>query len=154
MRNPIGDFEHAHERIEALISRLREVVPAAPSQRGSEHARALAEVLAKLRDELLGHFANEEEALFPLVRSGLPSQGPAVDRLEAGHDAICGAVVRLAHLAQGNGHQAGRTFTELYERFVNTYAQHAREEAALLAHLADALDVTRRTELAELLRGL
>jgi hypothetical protein len=76
-----------------------------------------------------------------------------VDRLEAAHDTVCGAVVRLAHLA-ARDEPSSASLVAHYERFEDAYARHSQEEAALLAELGSTLDATQRGELAELLRGL
>jgi len=112
--------------------------------------RQLAEHLESLGNELLHHFAREEEGLFPFVRASLPAKSDAVDRLVEGHDVICGAILRLVQLVDGD---LGAISTH-YERFELAYARHSQEEAALLEELGRVLDDGQRRELAEILRGL
>src|SRR3970282_1404344 len=98
---PIDLFQHSHLRMNDLARELGRVLNMSGSNSGStEVARALAE---DLRDELLEHFANEEEGLFPFIRECVPVKVDIVDRLAAAHNVICGAVVRLAHLIVRDG---------------------------------------------------
>ncbi len=119
----------------------------------SSDARAeLVSALELLRDELLTHFANEEEALFPFIRASMPASAEAVDRLEGAHDTICGAVTRLLHLA---GRDAdGPALASLHKRFESSYVEHSQSEAALFHELGKGLTALQRGELAVLLRGI
>jgi hypothetical protein len=152
--DPILSLEHTHGHLNHLAIRIGEelaarsgrVVPLSEAQRDE-----VVTLLEALRDELLVHFADEEEALFPFVRRWMPGSAARVDRLEANHDAICGAVVRLAHLAS---HDSGLQLVALYERFQRVYALHASEEAELLGELGRGLGPPERAELGSLLRAL
>jgi iron-sulfur cluster repair protein YtfE (RIC family) len=113
----------------------------------------LAGLSANLRDDLLEHFANEQEGLFPFVRKYVPAEMGAVDRLEAAHDAICGAIVRLAHLA-ARDQVVTREALVVYQRFESSYAAHSRDEAELFERLGRLLTPEHQRELAEHLQGL
>lgn len=152
--DPIRSFEHAHGHLTKLAlgigQQLRDKNGRAYTMTSARRKEALA-LLEALRDELLQHFADEEEGLFPFVRRTVPGKAATVDRLEGSHDTICGGVVRLAHLAS---HEAGSQLVTLYERFENAYAQHSREEAELFEELGRQLGEPERSELGSLLRGL
>jgi hypothetical protein len=152
--DPIGEFEHAHGDLTKLAlaigAELRDE-RGEPREISGPTRREVLALLEKLRDELLHHFADEEEGLFPFVRRVVPAKAEVVDRLESAHDAICGAVVRLAHLAS---HEAYGQLIVLYERFEEAYAKHSRDEAGLFSELAGALGAEERAELAALLRGI
>jgi len=68
------------------------------------------------------------------------------------HDAICGALARMNHLAAANG--AVRVILAVFARFEAAYARHADTEAELLRQLTSRLDHQQRALLAELVRGL
>jgi iron-sulfur cluster repair protein YtfE (RIC family) len=160
--DPVRQFEHAHATLTNLTFEVRELIHA-EAQGSSEldgvaNRTRLVGLLGVLRDELLVHFANEEEGLFPFLRRHVPAKAGIVDRLESAHDTVCGSLVRLAHTAaqQPPARSAGRSaqLVEIYERFEAAYAAHSREEAGLFDEIGSALDREQRAELAEILRGL
>jgi iron-sulfur cluster repair protein YtfE (RIC family) len=162
MSDPVLHFEHSHASLTRLALEVRERVRA-QVDRGwnglpvEERKRLLAR-LQELREELLRHFANEEEGLFPFVRHNVPDLASAVDKLQDAHDSICGSLVRLAHLVDhmdkvpSGG--ALSAVVSLHDRFEKAYAEHSQDEARLLEGLGRRLDQRHRVELAELLRGL
>lgn len=157
--DPVRQFEHSHASLTELVAEIGRLVRAKPMARRSTSRlpTQLVGRLGLLRDELLQHFADEEEGLFPFVRLNMPAKSAAVERLADAHDAICGTIVRLVHLAQHDRKGRGpspSTLVSHYERFENAYAEHARQEAALFEELGIALDEPNRAQLAELLRGL
>ncbi len=145
----VSEFEHSHGQLSELVVKLRGMLSPGTSSRDGA---ALVKLLKDLREELLLHFAREEEGLFPFVRAHVADQKNVVDRLEAAHDGICGAVVRLAHLAEREPSPSGLRNT--FERFERAYAEHGRAEGELLRTLGQRLEPTHRAELAELVRGL
>lgn len=152
MTDPVARFEHSHAALTRLVMEIREAIREEPGEKSRKH---LVERLERLRDELLRHFADEEEGLFPFLRSHVPARAEAVDRLADTHDALCGAVVRLVHLVQDDRKAPEPpTIESHYERFESTYGQHSRAEAALLEELGATLDAPQRTELARILKGL
>jgi hypothetical protein len=149
--DPVLRFEHAHGRLNELAVEMTQSLRPMTGRSSTDEWQALITRLGALRDELIHHFANEEEALFPFLRANLPAKAEVVDRLEAVHDTICGAVVR-AHAAAVERHLPW--LLTLHERFQSAYAGHAGEEAELIGGLGASLDERQRAELAELLRGL
>jgi iron-sulfur cluster repair protein YtfE (RIC family) len=157
--DPLRQFEHSHATLTKLTLEIREMIHAEPRQGrvGVAVRRRLVALLETLRDELLDHFANEEEGLFPFLRANVPAKARAVDKLESAHDTICGSVVRLAHLAAHDDRASrtdGTALRDHYERFEAAYTAHSRDEVALFGELAHSLNQTQRAELADLLRGL
>lgn len=155
--DPLLQLEHDHTDITRLVLALRQHVEAAARENGSADHRALRECLTQLRDQLIFHFAREEEGLFPFIRERAPRMRDRVAALEAAHDSVCGGVVRMAALAAGHGPIPRDRFEHLcaiFARFEPAYATHSQNEQALLRELGEQLDGPRRAELAELLRGL
>lgn len=154
VKDPIREFEHVHGHLTMLAKEIGEHLrdkqgqPRALSE--SRRTQALA-LLEKLRDELLQHFADEEEGLFPFIRKTVSVNEGVVDELERSHDAICGAIVRLAHLAR---HGVDSQLATLYDRFEQTYAAHSRQESDLFEALGRQLGDRDRAELAALLQGI
>jgi hypothetical protein len=129
MDDPLRKLEHAHGHLTKLVLEVQKDT----------------EKLEFLREELLHHFANEEEGLFPFVRRTTPAMVEVVDRLQASHDIICGSLLRLAESPETMRH---------YERFEKAYAEHSRDESTLLEELDRILEEDQRAELADILRGL
>lgn len=150
----VVEFEHSRLRVNELVSRLSEAVADIGSPpRTSERQRSVVRLLEEIRDELLVHFAREEEGLFPFIRRHVPEHVASVARLEATHERICGALTRLADLASKDMAES-LVFILLHERFESAYAEHGREEKALLGELAQGLNEEQRVALRELVRGL
>jgi len=160
MTDPVLKLEHSHATLTRLALEVRELVRAEKGERRPDVVmrKRLLSRLEVLRDELLGHFAHEEEGLFPFVRRNLPRESNVVDRLQDAHDTICGSLVRLTHLvghADEEGLDAIRpALVALHERFEKAYAEHSQEEALLFEGLGRTLDQRQRAELAEMLHGL
>jgi iron-sulfur cluster repair protein YtfE (RIC family) len=157
--DPVRRFEHSHGQLTKMALDVRRLVHAEPSK-GQPAARIRRQIAVRvelLRDELLRHFADEEEALFPFVRQHTPTLVEKVDALQRAHDAICGALLRLAHLVE---HAAGSfearrpELVALYQRFEDAYTEHSQNEAALFEALERILDERQRVQLGEILRGL
>jgi hypothetical protein len=149
--DPVRQLEHAHGQLNRLVLDVAEALsgqgPTSPDAWSD-----LGERLEALREELLHHFADEEEALFPFVRASVPRMLDAVHRLETAHDTICGSVVRMVHLASGEAHLS--TLLAVHERFQSAYSCHSKDELELFEELGRVLDGTQRAELATRLRGL
>ncbi len=151
--DPVRELEHTHGHLNKLVTDVQRLVhDDAAGTPGSDARAELVSALELLRDELLTHFANEEEALFPFIRESLPNKADAVDRLESAHDMICGAVTRLMHLAGRDADSAA--LATLHQRFESSYVEHSQHEAALLGELGKSLTALQRGELAVLLRGI
>jgi iron-sulfur cluster repair protein YtfE (RIC family) len=155
--DPIHLLDHTHEHLSALVVALAGLVstdqPAAA--RVSDRHRAFACLAERLRDELFNHFAREEEGLFPYVRDKLADEeGALVERLVRSHDSVCRAVLRLVEIARESTPDSLAAVRVAFEEFVQLYALHSRDEAALLDSLERRLDASQRRTLDELVRGL
>jgi hypothetical protein len=75
-----------------------------------------------------------------------------VHEMAIAHDAICGAVARMYHLAASGSDPS--SIATVYERFELAYSQHAHTEADLLQKLDAQLDAGQRARLAALVEGL
>lgn len=155
MSDPLRQFEHSHATLSKLAFEVGQALRDLPGRETSPaERRRLADQLDAFGNELIHHFAREEEGLFPFVRTNVPAKTDAVDRLVEGHDAICGAIVRLVHLVGAEAAPVREDALAHYARFEAAYARHSREEAVLLEQLGGVLDEGQRGQLAELLRGL
>lgn len=150
---PVGALEHSHERLNEFTREIGRLLRTERSRHSVKVRQALRSLTIELRQELLEHFANEEEGLFPFVREQVAAQAETVNRLEAAHDTICGAILRLAHLLARERASVKDALT-VYRRFEDAYAEHSRDEAELLEWLGHVLSPAQRQVLAEYLRGL
>lgn len=150
--SPLQDFGHSHVLLGQLTRELAALLGGNGSA-GPEIREKLPALASELRHELLEHFANEEEGLFPFIRQHFPHQCAAVDRLHAAHDIICGTLVRFSFLAERAG-ELSSDARLAFERFESAYGNHSREEAELLDNVARLLTPEQQQELEKLLDGL
>ncbi|HET7542814.1 MAG TPA: hemerythrin domain-containing protein [Polyangiaceae bacterium] len=150
--SPLQGFGHSHAHLGELTRELSRLL----SDEGGADPSAqqkIAALASELRHELLEHFANEEEGLFPLIRRHFPGQGRAVDQLQAAHDVICGTLVRFSFLAEREG-ELSSDARLAFARFEAAYGNHSRAEAELLDEFSRVLTPEQQTELEALLRDL
>lgn len=146
--DPVDALAHDHRR-------LGELAGAVKKHLDTSALDELVVAIERLRDELLTHFALEEEGLFPFVAAKRPELAARITALQAGHDSVCGAVSRLLYLAQRLGDDSQRhACRAVFERFERSYAAHAEDEVAFLRELNGKLDANDRRELRALLAGL
>ena len=144
--DPVRDLAHDHAELSrrvrelgALLTKHQALSPLLPE-------------LQELREHMFLHFAREEEGLFPLASDWIPDLGEQVLAMVSAHDAICGALARMIHMASTEADAAA--FEGLLARFQTAYADHAKNERELLQRLDAGLDAAQRAQLAELVRGL
>jgi iron-sulfur cluster repair protein YtfE (RIC family) len=154
MTDPIQDLAHDHTDINRRVLALGNAVRALGRDDGDGDGMALALVtrLGELRELLFLHFAREEEGLFPFVSETVPDLAEQVHAMALAHDAICGGLARMYHLAAANA-EIG-TIVAVFSRFEIAYASHAEMEAEILHTLGVRLDREQRERLAALVRGL
>lgn len=150
---PLRSFNHSHAHLGELTLELSDLLRADVRANNPDVREVLPALASELRDELLEHFANEEEGLFPFIREHVPTRREVVDRLQAAHDVICGALVRFSFLAEREG-KLSKEADLAYERFQAAYSDHSRDEADLLDELSRTLTPNQQKELETLLRGL
>ena len=153
MADPVSDFEHDHLAFSQAVAHVKALLLAESSGDVSSHLRLLRTVDA-LREDLLVHFAREEEGLFPFLVRVLPDTAEGVERLLSGHDLVCGSLVRLAHSVNRSTAVHGEASSVLFDRFERAYVEHARAEVSLLRSVGTRLAPGQRTELAALLSGI
>jgi hypothetical protein len=155
----VFDLEHDHVGLTQLIAELRGLLVSI--ERGGASVEAMHgrihDLALELRDELLEHFGDEEEGVFPYLAELRPELVPELEKLSVGHDALCGTAARIAGLAE-RGHaefaQALPLVTSLFGRLDTAYEDHARVELAFLRRAGGLLGDGERRALAERLRGL
>ncbi len=157
--NPIERLDHDHVPLGELVGSLRSSIDAvARGARGAGDVYVeVNEAVAQLRDDLLEHFGREEEGFFPFLLEALPDVSERLLGLSAAHDALCGSIARLTHLAsRGPGAfiEQFRQVEALFERFESAYIDHARDERAFLREVDGRLDEGQRAALLEAARGL
>ena len=152
MTDPIQDLAHDHADINRRVLALGSAVRALARDDGNGMALALVTRLGELRELLFLHFAREEEGLFPFVSDTVPELSEQVQAMAIAHDAICGGLARMYHLAVANAEIA--TIISVFTRFEIAYASHADAEAKILRTLGGRLDPEQRDQLAALVRGL
>jgi hypothetical protein len=155
--DPLHELEHDHGHLTRLVFELREQLHEAAVKDPQEAHAALAETIHTLGEDLVEHFAREEEGLFPFVSETVPELREHVQRLSGAHDTVCGAILRMRH-AVGDDAAAFASripsLLALHERFDVAYTEHSRDERALLDGLKSRLDPEARRTLATLLQGL
>lgn len=151
--DPVDALTHDHLHLGELVLAVRTRLTAVGTDTAAHDA--LVDAVEKLRDELLTHFALEEEGLFPFVAGKSPELAQRAASLEASHDAVCGAVSRLLYLAQKPAKDAhAEACRAIFERFEQSYAAHAQDEVAFLRECSAKLDAADRVELRAILAGL
>ena len=152
MIDPVQELVHDHADINRRVLALGAAIRALDRNDGHGMAVALVGQLGELRELLFLHFAREEEGLFPFASEAVPELAAPVQAMAMAHDAICGGLARMCHLASANADLT--VVLAVFGRFETTYATHADSEAELLRQLTARLDGAQRARLAELVRGL
>lgn len=152
LTDPIDDLTHDHADINRRVLAIGMALRALDRDGGDGLARALLKHVGELRELVFLHFAREEEGLFPFVADAVPDLVASVQDMSVAHDAICGALARVYHLAEAS---AGiSAITAVFTRFEAAYASHAETEAEFLRKLAASLAPAQRDQLAALVHGL
>jgi hypothetical protein len=144
--DPVRDLAHDHAELSRRVRELGAFLTTHQTR------SPLLPELQELREHMFLHFAREEEGLFPLVSDWIPELTEQVLAMVSAHDAICGALARMIHMASTEADAAA--FGGLLARFQTAYADHARNEIELLQRLDAGLDAGQRAQVAELVRGL
>src|SRR5882724_11397814 len=102
MTDPVQDLAHDHADINRRVLALGATIRTLRRDDSDGMARALVTRLDELREQLFLHFAREEEGLFPFVAETVPDLAEQVLAMALAHDAICGGLARMCHLAAAN----------------------------------------------------
>src|SRR5687768_9994223 len=111
MDDPVRQLAHDHADLNQRVLALASLV----SRPDAQSAGTLVRPLGELRELLFLHFAREEEGLFPFVADTAPELAERVHDMASAHDAICGALARMYHLAVSGAD--GSSIATLFERF-------------------------------------
>jgi iron-sulfur cluster repair protein YtfE (RIC family) len=152
MTDPVQQLVHDHADINRRVLALGAAIRALDRNDGNGMALALVSLIGELREQLFLHFAREEEGLFPFVAETVPELAGQVQAMATAHDAICGGLARMYHLASTN--EDLPVILAVFARFESAYASHSQTEAELLHQLSARLDPAELAELAELVHGL
>jgi hypothetical protein len=152
LTDPVEDLAHDHADINRRVLALGTAIRSLGRDECDGLALALVTQIGELRELLFLHFAREEEGLFPFVAEAVPDLAEQVHAMALAHDAVCGGLARMYHLAAANAEITG--VAAVFARFEAAYASHAEVEAELLHKLGGQLDREQRARLAELVRGL
>lgn len=148
--DPVLSLVHDHADLNRQLLAIS--VQVAKVQRRDFEMTELVAPLSTLRELLFLHFAREEEGLFPVVSDVLPALAEQVHEMALAHDAICGGLARMIHLATVGGDPG--VLAGVFERFELAYSAHARAEAELLEAVGKGLSSDHRARLAALVDGL
>jgi hypothetical protein len=155
--DPVLRLERDHVHLGETLSELKGHIASAAggTERAKEVYEELSEGLRRLRDDMLLHFAEEEEGVFPLLARDLPDVADRVLALATNHDAICRTILRMASLVdQGPDAISGSALGDLLVRLEAAYVAHADAEIALLRQVRGRLDGAQLAELLSLVKGL
>lgn len=107
-----------------------------------------------LKDQLLEHFAFEEEAAFPYLTNAMPEDAPRLHSMSAAHDRVARCLVEVSDLLRVTTREtlARQTgpIVATFERFLNHYRSHVSEESEVLSTLQTKLSAEQRRELSSL----
>ena len=147
--DPLGMLQDCHRRIERFLAILCDVAERAHARTlTDEEAAAIRAALAYFREGGRRHTADEEESLFPRMRSGAPAGTlDPVDRLEDDHreaDPLHDDVDRLYSTWLTDGSLSDpdqHTLLEKTRRLRALYSSHIQtEEATVFPAAARLLD--------------
>ena len=148
--DPVQNLVHDHADLNRRLLAIGVLL--AKVQHDTLELSELVTPLTELRELLFLHFAREEEGLFPFVSEVLPALSDQVHEMALAHDAICGGLARMVHLARVGGDSG--VLASVFERFEVAYSAHARSEADLLDAVGKGLSAEHRARLAALVDGL
>ena len=154
---PLEMLEACHGRIEAQLATLERLVAHLAARGADAEAAQAAQAVMRYFDTAgVLHHRDEDEDLFPLLRSlaaerGRPEIAATIDELEREHasmDALWGELrAALDAVAGGRGPRLG---AEAVARFAWLYRRHMeREAAAVLPFARQALAAAQRAALGE-----
>ena len=143
-RPSMDDLELLHDDHTLLSSQVVHVVSLIKSLGDGQNpgVSLISEVLRQmeiLRQQLLEHFAFEEEEAFPLLGDRYPAIRTKLQRLQEEHERVLAAFddLRSVLWAESKGLSAQETTTRC-DQFEASFTQHAAAETALLQELSNA----------------
>lgn len=151
---------HDHEVLTSQVEHVSALVYGlAGRDFGPESMRdELLQQVEILKDQVLEHFGFEEEAAFPFLTNAMPSESDQLRALALAHDRIARDLVEVAELIHLTtkmtlGPQTA-SIAAAFERFVNGYRSHVREESELLDKMENRLSEEQRREFSRIAKEL
>jgi len=153
---PLEMLAACHERIEAQLCTLERLGPHLESKGCDAEAKSATQsVLRYFNTSGVLHHQDEDDDLFPLVRScaaakGRPEIAAAIDELEREHETMNVQWNRLRGRLKAIAEGEARLDAEEVARFAWLYRRHMdREAAAVLPFAREVLDEGQRAALGE-----
>ena len=110
------------------------------ASRLEDELHEMTDGLEAFREELLEHFAREQEGAFPFIAQRLPSEQARVDELVAQHDRIAEAINEVVKdLNAADPAQGIANWSSALARFDALYAEHSKTEVAFFSDVTAAL---------------
>lgn len=134
-----------HDAMRRDFVRVRDLL-ASDAALGDVQRAALADHVVFMLDFLHDHHHNEDERLWPLVRSHDPALGEALDRMSGDHASIAAGAARVVEAAGAFGRDAGTTsrrdLAAALDEFTAVLLPHlAREEVEVMPRVSACLTV-------------
>ena len=153
---PLPELAHDHRELNELLVAVHEAIARIElgSSKLEDELHEMTDGLEAFREELLEHFAREQEGAFPWLGARMPHERGRIDQLIAQHDRIAeslNAVIKdLAKPGQTPDTSAWR---RALDRFESLYADHSKSEHAFFNDITAALEGDARAtkELRDLL---
>jgi pyridoxamine 5'-phosphate oxidase len=153
---PLEMLAACHERIEEKLAALEQLVSHLEKHGCDSEARAAAQAVLRYFDTSgVYHHQDEDQDLFPLLRTRAAAQGraeiaAAIDELEREHETMDAQWRRLRQRLLAVVEGEPRLAAEDVTRFAWLYRRHMdREGAAVLPFAREALDAAERASLGE-----
>lgn len=152
--DPIGELSHDHSALSALLLAVRDVLQRSGIGVEPHDAVELRDGVEALRDEMLLHFAKEEEALLPFVIERFASMRQRAEALRTDHEAVCRSAEELLRASERAlaASQALADCRASLRALEELYTKHTQSELALLRDVDELLDEGARAQLRTLVR--
>lgn len=143
MGTPLQELAHDHRELNGLLVAVHEAI--ARIEKGTskleDELHEMTDGLEAFREELLEHFAREQEGAFPWLANRLPHERARVDELIAQHDHIAESLNSVIHDLGKPGQTATTsTWSQALARFESLYAEHSKTELAFFNDITAALE--------------
>ena len=143
MGTPLQELAHDHRELNDLLVAVHEAI--ARIEKGvsklEDELHEMTDGLEAFREELLEHFAREQEGAFPWLANRLPDERTRVDELIAQHDRIAESLnAVIKDLAKPDQSASTISWSQALTRFEKLYAEHSKTELAFFNDITTALE--------------
>lgn len=140
---PLQELAHDHRELNDLLIAVHEAI--ARIEKGAskleDELHEMTDGLEAFREELLEHFAREQEGAFPFLATRLPKARTRVDELIAQHDRIAESLDAVIQDLGKPGHTTSTSsWSQALARFESLYAEHSKSELAFFNDITAALE--------------